>query len=90
MLRSSLSDYSDAYILVKRTATFPNTGTAAALNNRKKQVIWCKNCAPFTDCISKISNSETDYAKEIYVVMSMYKLTECSDNYSKTFGNLWQ
>ena len=36
MLKSSLSDYSDAYIHFKRTITSPNTGTAAATEKRGK------------------------------------------------------
>ena len=36
MLKSSLCDYSDAYILVKENITVNNTGTAAAPNNRNK------------------------------------------------------
>ena len=36
MLKSSLSDYSDAYIHFKRTITSPNTGTAAATEIRGK------------------------------------------------------
>ena len=36
MLRSSLFNYSGAYILVKGTITVPNIGTAEALNNKKK------------------------------------------------------
>ena len=88
MLRSSLCDYSDAYILVKGTITVPNTGTAAAPNNRNKNVIF--NCAPFTNCISEINNKEIDHAKVIDVVMPMYNLIEDSDNYSKTSGSLWQ
>ena len=44
MLRSSLCDYSDAYILVKGNITVNNT--AAAANNDNKKVIF-KNCAPF-------------------------------------------
>ena len=56
MLRSSLCDYSDAYILVKRNITVNNTATAGAdANNTNKKVIL-KNCAPFTNCISKINN----------------------------------
>ena len=56
MLRSSLCDYSDAYILVKVTITVNNTAAADADgNNTCKKVIF-KNCAPFTDCISKINN----------------------------------
>ena len=35
MLRSSLCDYSDAYILVSATITVPNTAAAADPNNRK-------------------------------------------------------
>ena len=56
MLRSSLCDYSDAYILVKGNITVNNTAAADADgNNTCKKVIF-KNCAPFTDCISKINN----------------------------------
>ena len=39
ILRSSLCDYSDMYILVKGTITVPNPGTAADFNNRNKKVI---------------------------------------------------
>ena len=39
MIRSNLCDYSDAYIYVKGTITFPYTGTAAAPNNKNKKVI---------------------------------------------------
>ena len=54
MLRSSLCDYSDAYILVKGNITVNNTAAdGAAANNTNKKVI-IKNCAPFTNCISKI------------------------------------
>ena len=38
MIRSNLCHYSDVYIHVKGTMTFPNTGTAAAPNNRNKKV----------------------------------------------------
>ena len=88
MLKSSLCDYSDAYILVKGTITVNNTGTDAAPNNRNKNVIF-KNCARFTNCISEINNTQTDNAKDIDIVMPMYNLTEYSDNYSKTSGSLW-
>ena len=87
MLRSSLCDYSDAYILVKGNIIVNDT--AAAANNIGKQVIF-KNCAPFTNCISKISNTQIDNAEYTDIVMPMYNLVEYSDNYSKTFGSLWQ
>ena len=57
MLRSSLCDYSDACILVKGNITVNNTAAdGAAANNTNKKVIF-KNCAPFTNCISKINNT---------------------------------
>ena len=90
MLRSSLCDYSDAYILVKGNITVNNTAADGAnANNTNKKVIF-KNCAPFTRCISKINNTEIDNAQYIDIVVPMYNLIEYSDNYSKTNGSLWQ
>ena len=90
MLRSSLCDCSDAYILVKGNISVNNTAAAgAAVNNVAKKVIF-KNCAPFINCISKINNTQIDNAEYIDTVMSMYNLIEYSDNYSKTSGSLWQ
>ena len=89
MLRSSLCDYSDAYILVKGNITVNNTAVGAAANNTNKKVI-IKNCAPFTNCISKINNTQIDNAECIDIVMPMYNLIEYSNNYSKTSGSLWQ
>ena len=81
MLRSSLCDYSDAYILVKGNITVNNTAAADAdANNTNKKVIF-KNCAPFTNCISKINNTQIDNAEYIDIVMPMYNLIEYSDNY---------
>ena len=63
MLRSSLCDYRDAYILVKESITVNNTaGAGAAANNSNKKVI-IKNCASFTSCINKINNADIDNAK---------------------------
>ena len=90
MLKSSLCDYSDAYILVKGTITVNNTAAAgAAANNTNKKVMF-KNCAPFTNCISEINNTQIDNAKDIDIVIPMYNLIEYSDNYAKTTGSLWQ
>ena len=48
MLRSSLCDYSDAYILVKGNIAVNNTaGAGAVASNTNKKVIF-KNCALFT------------------------------------------
>ena len=90
MLKSSLCDYSDAYILVKGTITVNKTAAqGAAVNNTNKKVIF-KNCAPFTNCISEINNTQIANAKDIDIVMPMYNLIEYSDNYAKTTGSLWQ
>ena len=90
MLKFSLCDYSDAYILVKGTISVNNTAAAsAAVNNTNKKVIF-KNCAPFTNCISEINITQIDNAKDIDIVMPMYNLIEYSDNYVKTTGSLWQ
>ena len=90
MLRSSLCNYSDAYILVKGNISVKNTAAAgAAANDIGKKVIF-KNCAPFTNCISKINNTQIDNAEYIDIVMPMYNLIEYSDNYSKTSGSLWK
>ena len=90
MLKSSLCDCSDAYILVKGTISVNNTAAqGAAVNNNNKKVIF-KNCAPFTNCISEINNTQIDNAKDIDIVMPMYNLIEYSDNYAKTTGSLWQ
>ena len=90
MLRFSLCDYGDAYILVKGNITVNNTtaGGAAAKNTNKKAIF--KNYASFTKCISKINNTQIDNAEYIDIIMAMHNLIEYSDNYSKTSGSLWQ
>ena len=90
MLKSSLRDYSDAYILVKGTITITGEGADAAAtqaDERDKSVVF-KNCAPFTNCISEINNTQVDNAKDIDIVMPMYNLIEYSNNYAKTSGSL--
>ena len=90
MSKSSLCDYSDAYILVKGTISVNNTaGAGVGANNINKKVIF-KNCAPFTNCISEINNTQIDNAKYIDIAMPMYNLIEYSDNYPKSTGSLWQ
>ena len=89
ILKSSLCDYSDVYILVKGTISVNNTAAGDAINNNDRKVIF-KNCAPFTNCISEINNTQIDNAKDIDIVIPMYNLIEYSDNYAKTTGSLWQ
>ena len=88
-LKSSLCSHGDAYIHVKGTITIPKSETAVTPNDRNKKVIF-KNCAPFTDCISKINNARVNNAKNIDVVLPIYNLIKYSDNYFKTSGSVWQ
>ena len=84
MIRSSLYDYNDSYILVKGTIPVPNmTAAGAAVNNTNKKVVF-KNCPPFTSCITEMNNKQVDYAKDIDILMPMYNLIEYSNAYSKT------
>ena len=55
MLKSSLCDYSDAYIIVKRTITVAPP-TALNPNNYDKEVVF-KNCAPITDYIIETNDT---------------------------------
>ena len=62
---------------------------ATRSDERDKGVIF-KIFAPFTDCVSEINNTQIHNAKDLDVVLPMYNLIECSDNYSKISGSLWQ
>ena len=89
MLRSSLCDYSDSYVLIKGTITVAGVAAPAPADKVGKEVVF-KNCPPFTACISEINNTKIDNAKEIDVVMPMYNLIDYSNNYSKASGSLRQ
>ena len=89
MLKSSLCDYKDAYILAQETITITGAGAddaAKQVDKRDKWVIF-KNFAPFINCKTEINNTEIDNARDINIVMPMYYLIKHSDNYSK---NIWK
>ena len=88
MLKSTLFDYSVVYITVKVTITVPYAGTAAAPNNRNKEVVF-KNCASFTICTTEINNVQINNAKGNDAVMNIYNLREYSKNYSQASEGLW-
>ena len=91
MIKSSLCDYSGAYILVKRKMTITGAGADAAAreaDGRDKGVIF-KNCAPFINWKTEINNTEIDNVKDLDIVMPMYSLIEYNDNYSKVSESLW-
>ena len=78
---SSLCDYNDSYVLV--TGIISIVAQAGGNSNNANKKVVFKNCAPFTDYISEINNTQIDNAKHIDVNMPMYNLIEYSDNYSK-------
>ena len=55
MLRSSLCDYNDVYILVSGTITA--AALATGRQNKDIQVVF-KNYAAITNCISEINNTQ--------------------------------
>ena len=71
--RSSLCDYSDAYILVSGAIVITGAGgddAAKRADERNKGVLY-KNCAPLADCISEINNTQIDDAKYIDVIIQI-------------------
>ena len=91
MIRSNLYDYSNAYIPVCGTITIAGAGTddpAKQVDERNNGVIF-KNCALFTDFISKINNTQINNAKDIDVGMPIYNLVEYYNNYSQISESLW-
>ena len=78
LLKSSLCDYSDSYILVKVNISANNTAAegnteGANANNINEKVIF-KNSAPFTNYISEINNAQVDNATDIDTVTPMYSI----------------
>ena len=89
MIRYNLCNYSDAYIHVKGTITFWNTGTESALNIRNKKVIF-KGCAPLTNWVSEINNTQVHNAHDIDIVMHMYDLKNIANpvrKHQKVYSN---
>ena len=92
MLRSTLCDYSDAYILVKGTITVTAPGVNNNANNigdKRNRPVILKNNALFVLCITRINGELIEDADDLDIVMSMYNLLEYSKNYRKTIGSLY-
>ena len=85
MLRSDLSDYSDAYIVLKRTIPVESTNGA----NKRNKKLTLKNNAAFRSCTSEINNTFIDNAKVLDTAMLMCNFLKYSDNYSVTSESLW-
>ena len=80
-IKSSLCDYSDAFILVTGDITVPTC------NNTD---LAFKNCAQYSTCKTVINDVFIDKANNVYIAIPMCHLIEYSDNYSDTSGSLWQ
>ena len=78
-IKSSLCNYSDAFILV--------TGNITVAAGKNTDVAF-KNCASFSICKTVISDVYVDEANRIYITIPMYNLIEYSDNYSNTSESL--
>ena len=63
VIKSSLRDYSDVYILV----TVDITATGGDANTK----VAFKNCAPFTKCVTHINDEHVDNADNLDIVISM-------------------
>ena len=82
VIKPSLCDYSDAYILV--TGDIKVADVAANTN------VAFKNCVPFTRCVTPINDEHVETAEYLYIIMPMYNLIGFSDNYSDSYGSLYQ
>ena len=85
MLRPNLCDYSDVYILVKDRISVRGTNHVHRINKE----LTFKNNVLFRSCISKISKTIVDHAKDLDIVILLCDLLEYSNNYSMTSGSLW-
>ena len=81
VIKPSLCDYSDAYILV--TEDLKVTAVAADTN------VTFKNCVPFTRCITHINDEHVKAAENLDIIIPMYNLIEYSDNYADSSGSLY-
>ena len=82
VLKPSLCDYAEAYILVD--------GTIRAANAVNATRLALKNCAPFTKCNLEINGEHVDTAENLDIVMPMYNLIEYSYNYQDSSATLYQ
>ena len=80
VLKSNLCDHNNTYILVRGIITIAD-------HNLATQVAF-KNCAQFTECITKTSGSTVDDAEDLDLVMPMCNLIKYVSNFSETTGSL--
>ena len=87
MIISNLCDYSDVYIVVKRTIDL--LSAAANENDKAEKDVVFKNNGPFRSCMTKINNTLMENAEDLDIIIPMYNLLEYSHNHSMASGTLW-
>ena len=87
LLKSSLYEYSDPYIVVKGAIAI--TSAALQITDEIDMQLTFKNWASFTNCISQINSTYVDNAEYLDIVILLYNLIGYNNNYAKT-GSLWQ
>ena len=80
VIKSTLCDYSDAYILVTGNIQYKPANSVVAF----------KNCAPFRTCDVTVNDEHIEKAEDLDIVLPMYNLLEYSDNYQDSTGSLYQ
>ena len=77
MLKSSLSDYNDTYILVKGRTTITGAGADAGRRqaDERDNGVMFKNCSLFINRKSEINNTQICNAKDFDIVMPMDNLS---------------
>ena len=65
-----------------------NTNTNITVTAAGATQVAFKNCAPLTNCITKIDGTTIDDTEDLDLVMPMYNLIEYSSNYSETTETL--
>ena len=65
------------------------TGNISVTGDRKRTSVVFKNCVPFIRCINHINDIFIDEAENIDIIMHMFNLSECGDNYSDTPASWW-
>ena len=82
VIKLSLYDYSDAYILGTRDIKVADVG--ADTN------VAFKNCAPCKRCVTHINDEHIDTTENVDIIIPMYNLIEYRDNYSDASESLRQ
>ena len=92
-IKSSVCDYSNAFILVKGdiTVTADNNTDVVFKNHALFSIYKTVNWYVYWLLTNESINDKfVEKKNHIYIVMPMHNLTECSDNYSDASGCLWK